>query len=548
MEYKNGLTIKGMDVSLTNENYEIDESIGFELQKHKDDDRKLSHDIIPKKDSDGGTNVDWYNEGYSAAGATSQVYDVDFINFDSERELINQYRFVSTIPEVDEAIENIITESIISDEFKKSIEIILDEVEDIGDSTKDKIAETFDEVYKLLNFSTESYNIFRRWYVDGKLAYQMLIDKNNPKNGIAELRYLDAAKIQKVRKAIKKKEIIDGQPIETISGYKESFIYDLSDESNDQGSVVEFNTDAICYATSGIIGNNGRVLSHLHKAVRVSNQLRLLENSMVIYRLSRAPERRIFYIDVGNLPTSKANEYVNNISNKFKNKVKYNSSTGNVSNVSDVMSIMEDYYLPRREGGKGTEVTTLPGGSNLGEIEDILYFQKKLFKSLNVPISRLLEDSTFSFGRSSEISRDEVKFNRFIERIRKRFTKLFLELLKTQLLLKEVITKQEWQDIRDDIHFDFLHDTYFSELKDLEILQERLQIFQQISEYTGTYFSREYIKKKILRQSDEEIKEINKQIEDDKKEDEKNNTDDDLDFDEKNNSFSDSLNDDLKID
>jgi len=499
-------------------------ALGFDLENDKQKAEtakkdRVSHNVITPQDSDGGTSVDWYENGQAAAGAMASQYDVDFLNFGTEKELINQYRYLSTIPEVDDAIENIISDAIVSSELESSVRLVLDEVDTIKGVTKKKMLEAHDEILNLLNFSTESYNIFRRWYIDGSISYQMLIDSDNPKAGIKELKYLEATKIKKIKKVIKGVEYIDNRPVDVIKGTEDYFIYDASDEvTNSRSStMLEFKADSIAYATSGIVGNNGVVLSHLHKAIRVANQLRLLENSLVIYRLSRAPERRIFYVDVGNLPGAKANEYINNIVSKFKNKIKYDATTGNVTDSNDVMSIMEDYFLPRREGGRGTEVTTLPGGENLGQIEDVLYFQKKLFKSLNVPNSRLQDDSSFSLGRSSEISRDEVKFSRFIDRVRKRFTRLFLQLLKTQLILKEIITEDEWYYMKEDIHYDYLHDMYFTELKEIEIIQERLQILSQVDEYVGKYFSKEYIQKKILQFNDEDIEKIDLQIAHEKK-------------------------------
>ena len=499
-------------------------ALGFDLENDKQKAEtakkdRVSHNVITPQDSDGGTSVDWYENGQAAAGAMASQYDVDFLNFGTEKELINQYRYLSTIPEVDDAIENIISDAIVSSELESSVRLVLDEVDTIKGVTKKKMLEAHDEILNLLNFSTESYNIFRRWYIDGSISYQMLIDSDNPKAGIKELKYLEATKIKKIKKVIKGVEYIDNRPVDVIKGTEDYFLYDASDEvTNSRSStMLEFKADSIAHATSGIVGNNGVVLSHLHKAIRVANQLRLLENSLVIYRLSRAPERRIFYVDVGNLPGAKANEYINNIVSKFKNKIKYDATTGNVTDSNDVMSIMEDYFLPRREGGRGTEVTTLPGGENLGQIEDVLYFQKKLFKSLNVPNSRLQDDSSFSLGRSSEISRDEVKFSRFIDRVRKRFTRLFLQLLKTQLILKEIITEDEWYYMKEDIHYDYLHDMYFTELKEIEIIQERLQILSQVDEYVGKYFSKEYIQKKILQFNDEDIEKIDLQIAHEKK-------------------------------
>jgi len=362
----------------------------------------------------------------------------------------------------------------------------------------------------MLDFTSYGNDIFRKWYVDGRLPYHVMIDNKNPKAGIKELRYIDPLKLRKVKEIETETDQKTGAEI--IKKQKEYFLFQ-DDKMGQSNEGLKIHPDAIIYATSGMLDpSRRRILSYLHKAIKPVNQLRMMEDSLVIYRISRAPERRIFYIDVGNLPKGKAEEYLTNIMNKYRNKMVYDASTGAIKDDRKHMSMLEDFFLPRREGGRGTEISTLPGGENLGQIDDIIYFQKKLYRSLNVPMARLEQESTFSLGRSTEITRDEVKFKKFIDRLRKRFSDVFLQTLKTQLLLKGIITKEDWSKFRQDIVFDYIEDNYFSELKESEMYRERFEMISVLEDYVGKYVSDEWIRKKILRQSDIEIKEQDKQI------------------------------------
>ena len=368
---------------------------------------------------------------------------------------------------------------------------------------------------RLLSFEQKGHDIFRRWYVDGRVFYHKIIDSKNPRKGITELRYIDPTKIKKVRevkKTIDKKTSIQmTEKIEEYYIYNEKGLGSAGTSGTNQGLKIAI--DSISYCPSGLIdGNSGRVLSHLHKAIKPVNQLRMIEDALVIYRISRAPERRIFYIDVGNLPKIKAEQYLKDVMNRYRNKLVYDASTGEIRDDRNHMSMLEDFWLPRREGGRGTEISTLPGGSNLGEIDDIQYFQKKLYKSLNVPISRMDSESGFSLGRASEITRDELKFTKFVQRIRKKFVPLFTDILKTQLLLKGVIAPEDWPSLQEHIQYDFLQDGHFAELKDAELLNDRIQALDGIQSYIGTFFSKEYVLKKVLRMNDAEIADMNDQI------------------------------------
>ena len=373
------------------------------------------------------------------------------------------------------------------------------------------MTEEFNHVINMLNMNWYGHDIFRRWYVDGRLYYHKIIDEKNPKNGLLELRPIDPTKIRKVRELKKDKDPKTGAEI--ITGATEYFIFQ-NDSLGTKAQGLKIAKDAITYVTSGLLDpSRKRILSHLHKALKPVNQLRMMEDSLVIYRLARAPERRIFYIDVGNLPKGKAEEYLRNIMAKYRNKMVYDAETGDMKDDKKHMSMLEDFWLPRREGGRGTEISTLPGGENLGQIDDIEYFRKKLYKSLNVPSGRLEQENQFSLGRSTEISRDELKFQKFINRLRKKFSALFIDILKTQLILKGILTEEEWESIRSDISIDFLKDNHFSELKDAELVRERLATLREVDEYAGRYYSVEWIRKNILMQTDEEIEDIIAQIE-----------------------------------
>jgi len=389
--------------------------------------------------------------------------------------------------------------------------LVLDDLEQ-PDRIKKLMQEEFDHIIKLLNFNWTGHDTFRKWYIDGRLYFHKIIDEKNPKRGILELRPIDPTKIRKVREVKEEKDPKTGAKL--IKEVKEYYIYqDKNMSKSNQG--LKIAKDSICYITSGVLDpSRRRVLSYLQKALKPANQLRMMEDSMVIYRMSRAPERRIFYIDVGNLPKGKAEDYLRNIMGKYRNKLVYDASTGEMKDDRKHMSMLEDFWLPRREGGRGTEITTLPGGENLGQIDDIVYFQKKLYKSLNVPAQRLEQDpAQFSLGRSSEITRDELKFQKFLGRLRKKFSTMFIDLLKTQLILKGVVTEDEWKEFSQDIAIDYLKDTHFSELKESEILRERLGTLREMDEYVGKYYSKEWVRKNVLMQTEEDIEEIDKQIE-----------------------------------
>jgi hypothetical protein len=376
-----------------------------------------------------------------------------------------------------------------------------------------KVRDEFDEVLRLLNFDEKGHDIFRRWYVDGRIYFHKVIDPKSPRKGLTEIRYIDPRKIKKVREVTKKRDN-KGKGVEMVEATAEWFVYNekgISAANTNAG--LKISADSITYVTSGVIDQTkNMVMGHLHKAIKPTNQLRMIEDAVVIYRIVRAPERRIFYVDVGNLPKVKAESYLRDVMSRYRNKLVYDASTGEVRDDRKHMSMLEDFWLPRREGAKGTEVQTLSGGQNLGEISDVEYFQKKLYQSLNVPMSRLDADNGFNMGRAAEITRDELKFTKFVQRLRKRFTQVFNDVLKTQLVLKGIITIEDWAKIKEHIQYTFLKDGYFAELKNAEILRERLNLAQEVSPYVGKYYSVEYVRKNILQQSDEDIIEIDRQI------------------------------------
>jgi len=478
------------------------ELFGFEINRKGNKQPELPS-FVPNTDEDGVGVI-------STGGHFGQYVDLDGDSAKNEVDLILKYRDIASHPECDAAVEDIVNEAIVGDNKSAPIEIIMDEME-ASDQVKKIIKEEFENVISLLKFNSYSHDIFRKWYVDGRLPYHIIIDSKNPKKGIQELRYIDPTKLRKVKEIQEEKDPKTGANI--IKKSEEYFLFqDAKMSSADQG--LKISPDAIAYCTSGMLDpSRKRILSFLHKAIKPVNQLRMMEDSLVIYRISRAPERRIFYIDVGNLPKGKAEEYLKNIMGQYRNKLVYDAKTGDIKDDRKHMSMLEDFFLPRREGGRGTEISTLPGGENLGQIEDIIYFQKKLYKSLNVPANRLEQESGFNLGRSTEITRDEVKFKKFLDRLRKRFSDLFLQLLRTQLMLKGVITKEDWVKWKEDIYFDFIEDNYFSELKEAEIIRERFEMLAQMDEYVGKYVSNEWIRKNILRQNDDEIAEMKKQIE-----------------------------------
>ena len=431
-------------------------------------------------------------------------------------DLIRRYRDISQQTECDSAIEDIVNEGIVANQEDVPVQISLDRVP-FSDKIRRKIRKEYEEVLRLLDFNVKGHDIFRRWYVDGRVYYHKIIDIKNPRKGISELRWVEATKIRKVRETQKKPDPKTG--IDMIQKVDEYYIYSdkgieiagLTGTGANQG--VKIAADSICFVPSGIIdGNSNRVISYLHKAIKPVNQLRMIEDALVIYRISRAPERRIFYIDVGNLPKIKAEQYLKDVMNRYRNKMVYDATTGEIRDDRNHMSMLEDFWLPRREGGRGTEITTLPGGSNLGEIDDITYFQRKLYRSLNVPISRLETEQGFSLGRSTEITRDELKFTKFVQRIRKKFTPLFTDILKTQLLLKGVIAADDWPLIQEHVSYDFLADGHFAALKESELLEDRINQLGSVEPYIGTFFSKEYVLKKVLHFNDSEIEQMRDQI------------------------------------
>ena len=481
------------------------ELFGFKIEKSSKDSGGGTTFSTPTPD-DGTIDV-------AGGGFFGQILDTDGRER-TDLDLIRRYRDIAQQAECDTAIEDIINEGIVANEDDQAVEITLDRLP-YPDKIKRKIRSEFREVLRLLSFEQKGHDIFRRWYVDGRLFYHKIIDSKNPRKGIQELRYIDPTKIKKVRevkKSIDKKSSIQmTEKIEEYYVYNEKGLASAGTSGSNQG--LKIAVDSISYCPSGLIdGNSGRVLSYLHKAIKPVNQLRMIEDALVIYRISRAPERRIFYIDVGNLPKIKAEQYLKDVMNRYRNKLVYDASTGEIRDDRNHMSMLEDFWLPRREGGRGTEITTLPGGSNLGEIDDIQYFQKKLYKSLNVPISRMDSEAGFSLGRASEITRDELKFTKFVQRIRKKFVPLFTDVLKTQLLLKGVIAAEDWPSLQEHIQYDFLQDGHFAELKDAELLNDRIQALDGIQSYIGTFFSKEYVLKKVLRMNDAEISDMNDQI------------------------------------
>lgn len=477
---------------------------GFEIKRKdkKGEESKKLPSIVPPTDDDGA--------GYVTASGHHYGHYIDIDGGGDAKDnlqLIRKYRGVAIHPEVDMAIEEIINESIVTGDNKKSAELAVDDIE-APESVKKKMTEEFDNIYSMLNFNELGHDIFRSWYVDGRLFHHLVVDKQNEKAGIQEIRYIDATKIRKVKNVKYKKDENTGARI--VDKVEEFYIY--QEKSGNQASGIKLSTDSVSYVTSGLLDEQKkRVVSYLHKAIKPINQLRMMEDSLVIYRLARAPERRIFYIDVGNLPRGKAEQYMKDIMARYRNKLVYDASTGELKDDRKHMSMLEDFWLPRKEGGRGTEISTLPGGENLGQIDDIVYFQKRVYRALNVPINRLEQEAQFSLGRTSEISRDEVKFQKFIDRLRSRFSKLFLGILKKQLILKKIITEEDWENYKNDVYVDFMKDNHFTELKESEILRERIATLDQISQYVDVYFTRDWVMKNILQMSDDEVKELEKQ-------------------------------------
>ena len=467
---------------------------------------------VPENNADG-------SDHYLTSGFFGSYVDIEGI-YRTEFDLIKRYREMALHPECDSAIEDVIQEAIVSDTHDSPVEIELSNL-NASDGIKSKIREEFKAVKDLLDFDKKAHEIYRNWYIDGRLYYHKVINFKKPEEGIVELRYIDSMKMRYVRqqkkaeKDVRMANVNNDNPMEyEFPEIEEYFVYSPKSTYPSQmpsamtggNKGIKMTRDSVAYCTSGLVDRNkGSTLSYLHKAIKAVNQLRMIEDSLVIYRLSRAPERRIFYIDVGNLPKIKAEQYLRDVMMRYRNKLVYNADTGEIKDDKKYMSMLEDFWLPRREGGRGTEITTLPGGQNLGEITDIKYFQEKLFKALNVPVTRIGGDGGFNLGRSSEILRDEVKFSKFVGRLRKRFSALFSDILKTQLLLKNIITPEDWDVMSQHIQYDFLYDNHFAELKDSELMAERLTMVASAEPYVGRYFSQDYLRRKILRQTDEEI-------------------------------------------
>ena len=483
------------------------ELFGFSIQRASKDSGLRAKTFTDPTPDDGAIEV-------AGGGFFSSVLDTDGRER-SDLDLIRRYRDISLQSECDAAIEDIVNEGIISNLNDVPVNIDLTNLP-YPEKIKRRIRAEFGEVLRLLNFNEKGHDIFRRWYIDGRLYYHKVIDNKDTQKGLLQLRHIDPTKIRKVRETTKDPDP-KNQGVEMVTKEDEYFIYNdkgfasAGVQGNDQG--IKIAADSIVYVPSGLLdSNSGRVISYLHKAIKPVNQLRMIEDAIVIYRISRAPERRIFYIDVGNLPKIKAEQYLKDVMNRYRNKLVYDANTGEIRDDRNHMSMLEDFWLPRREGGRGTEITTLPGGSNLGEIDDIVYFQRKLYRSLNVPISRLEAENGFSLGRSTEITRDELKFTKFVQRIRKKFTPLFVDLLKTNLLLKGVIAAEDWPRMQEHIQFDFLEDGHFAELKEAELLNDRIQTLDGIQAYIGTFFSKEYVLKKVLNMTDAEVQEMRDQI------------------------------------
>ena len=492
---------------------------GFSIDPKKKDSPSVISPV-PQNNEDG-------NDNFIASSFYGSYVDIEGV-YRSEFDLIKRYREMALHPECDGAIEDVINEAIVSDLYDTPIQIELSNL-NASDKLKKAIREEFKTIKDIMDFDKKSHEILRNWYIDGRLYYMKVIDQKKPEEGIKDLRYIDPMKMRYVRQEKKKSKserlnALNNNRDETkvvAPEIDEYFVYTPQPHYPSQAMTggggtkgVKIAKDSITYVTSGLVDRNkGLVLSYLHKAIKALNQLRMIEDSLVIYRLSRAPERRIFYIDVGNLPKIKAEQYLREVMGRYRNKLVYDANTGEVRDDRKFMSMMEDFWLPRREGGRGTEITTLPGGQNLGELSDIEYFQKKLYRSLGVPESRIAAEGGFNLGRSSEILRDELKFSKFVGRLRKRFANMFTDMLKTQLILKNIVTPEDWEVLSEHIQYDFIYDNQFAELKETEMMNERLGTLAQIEPYIGRFYSQEWVRKNVLRQTDGEMEELDEQIE-----------------------------------
>ena len=483
---------------------------GFSFSRNKDQDDSSEQSFSPPANDDGALTI------------TSAAYYGTYVDMDgtakNEVELISRYREMAMQPEIESALDDIVNEAISQDDDGRITEIVLDSLKQ-PEKIKKAIRDEFETILRLLNYKNMAQDIFRRYYIDGKMYYHIIVDKDKPTEGIKELRYIDPRKLKKVREIKKRKDERTG--VDVMNVINEYYIFNdkvVSGTASNYGPVgVRITTDSIINVVSGLMDSRRAVvLSYLHKAIKPLNQLRMIEDATVIYRISRAPERRIFYIDVGNLPKLKAEQYLHDIMAKYKNKLVYDAQTGEIRDDRKFMSMMEDFWLPRREGGKGTEITTLPGGQNLGELEDVKYFEKKLYKALNVPVSRLEPSQGFSLGRISEVTRDELKFAKFIDRMRNKFSDIFNQALRAQCILKGICTVEEWDEFKEHIHFDFIMDNNFSEMKNAELMKERLGLLSQVDPYTGRYYSQAWIQRNVLCLNDIDITSMQKEIDQEK--------------------------------
>jgi len=485
------------------------ELFGFSIGRSKEEqvEPKSQRSFVAPDEYDGTTTID--------AGGVFGTF-VDFTgSIRDENQLISQYRGMSLYPEVDQAISDIVSDSVVHTGKDSPVSINLENLA-VADSIKNKISSEFSEILRILEFGKKGTDIFRRWYVDSKLYFHVIIDEKNPSKGIMELRAIDPTKIKRIRKVERDTSKVGMNQLPTIKKIEEFYLYTNQDKDSKYYtpvSGIKIAPDSVCYVHSGMVDTGTkRVVGYLQKAIRPVNMLRQIEDAVVIYRISRAPERRIFYIDVGNLPKQKAEQYIKGLMNRYRSKLIYDSTSGEIRDDRKHMHMLEDYWLPRREGGRGTEISTLDGGQNLGEMEDVNYLLKKVYSALNIPASRMETENGFNMGRSAEITRDEVKFTKFVERLRSKFSELFVSLLRVQLVLKGVMSEDDWKLVSPHIGFDFESDSYFTELKHTEILRERLEILQSLDEYIGKYYSHDWVRRNILKQTDEEIKMIDSQI------------------------------------
>ena len=479
------------------------EIFGFQFKPRRKEDETPS--IVAPTGDDGSTVL-----STSAAAYYTQVVDLD-TSIKNENELIKRYREISLYTEVDAAIEDIVNEAINVDQDGEIVKLNLDELK-VGNAVKKKITDEFEEILSLYDFHEKAYDIFRNWYVDGRAYFVVTLDPENPKEGIKKLDAVDARKIRKIKKIEKKKDPKTG--VDVVVKVEEFYLYNEKGIEASSVTGIKLAVDSVVFVPSGVYDQNSlMVLSHLHKAIKPANQLKMLEDATVINRMVRAPQRRIFYIDVGNLPKVKAEQYVTDIMNKYRNKIVYDAATGEVRDDRKYMSMLEDFWMPRREGGKGTEITTLDGGESLAQLDDVNYFQQKLYQSLNVPLSRLQPNQNFSLGRSNEITRDELKFHKFVARLRNKFAGLLLDTLRIQLIAKNIVTVDDWKELEKDLSIEFVNDNSFEELKEAELMTGRLAMLQQVDPFVGKWFGPEFVFKKVLRFDDEEIEDINKDIE-----------------------------------